>query len=234
MQFPRLIEAVIIDLDGTLVDTVPDIAEAANRMLAGLNLPRRPETEIASFVGKGIRNLVARCIVSTDAGRLDAATAVFERHYADTSGTLSRVYPGVREGLDALHRLRLPLACVTNKAASFTGPLLEHFGMIDDFKLVVSGDTLEKKKPDPAPVLHVCRQFGVAPQATLSIGDSPNDTQAARAAGCPVVCVPYGYREGLEVRELDCDAIVSSLEAAAELVQSSNSANAPGHSIRQA
>jgi phosphoglycolate phosphatase len=219
------IAAVIIDLDGTLIDTVPDIACAANRMLEEMGKPAHSEQEIASFVGKGIRNLVARCIgaaAAADERSLDAATALFDRHYAEVSGSLSRVYPGVREGLAAMCEQGLRLACITNKTARFTWPLLEQFELAAEFDLIVSGDTLDKKKPDPAQLLYACGQFGVAPAAALMVGDSPNDTQAARAARCPVVCVPYGYRENLEVRELDCDAIVSTLAEAASLIRDSN------------
>jgi phosphoglycolate phosphatase len=226
MPFGARIEAVIIDLDGTLLDTVPDLADAANRMLGELGFPGRAEQEIASFVGRGIENLVARSIGAAhavDPAALARALAVFNRHYAAVSGVHSRVFPGVREGLAALHAQGLQLACITNKAERFTLPLLEQMDLRSDFALIVSGDSLPRKKPDPLPLIHVCGHFGVMPDAALMIGDSPNDAQAARAAGCPVACVPYGYREGLEVRELDCDVIVSTLAEAASLIQRSNS-----------
>ena len=226
MQFPQRIEAAIIDLDGTLLDTAPDLAEAANRMLAELGLPLRNCDEIASFIGRGIPNLVTRCIgvaAAADAAALAKALSIFERHYAGISGTFTREFPGARQGLLALGELGLRLACITNKAERFALPLLEKFKLRAEFELVVSGDTLAKKKPDPLPLQFVVEKFGIAPGAALVIGDSPNDTQAARAAGCPVACVPYGYREGLAVRDLDCDAIVSSLAAAAAVIRNSNS-----------
>lgn len=226
MRFARRIEAAIIDLDGTLLDTAPDLAEAANRMLAELRLPPRDLAQVTAFIGQGIRSLVARCVddgEAADAGAIDRALAVFERHYVDVSGSKTRVFPEAGEGLAAMRGLGIKIACITNKAEKFTLPLLEAFGMRGDFDLVVSGDTLERKKPDPLPVQFVCARFAVAPAAALVIGDSPNDTRAARAAGCPVACVPYGYREGREVRELDCDVIVSTLAAAASLIQASNS-----------
>jgi phosphoglycolate phosphatase len=225
VPFLRRIEAAIIDVDGTLVDTAPDLAEAANRMLRDTGLPPRSIGEVTAFIGKGIPNLVARCLgesVAADAPALAAALARFEHHYNEVSGKFSLVFPGVREGLVALRAQGLRCACITNKAAQFTVPLLEQLGLAADFELVLSGDTLAKKKPDPLPLLFACERFGVAPASALMIGDSPNDTRAARAAGCPVVCVPYGYREGLEVRDLDCDAIVSTLVDAASLIQNEN------------
>jgi phosphoglycolate phosphatase len=226
MRFAERIEAAIVDLDGTLLDTAPDIAEAANRMLLELSLPARDRAEVADFIGQGLRVLVARCIGSAKApesGAVDRALAVFERHYSAVSGSGTRVFPGAREGLVAMRALGIRLACITNKAEKFTLPLMERFDLGGEFDLVVSGDMLARKKPDPLPLQFVCGQFGVAPAAALMIGDSPNDTLAARAAGCPVACVPYGYREGREVRDLDCDAIVSTLAAAASLIQASNS-----------
>jgi phosphoglycolate phosphatase len=229
MKFARRIEAVMIDLDGTLIDTAPEIVAAAQRMLAELALPARNSSEITAFIGQGLQNLVTRCIGTAALAHPELAAAalpVFERHYSEVSGTLSQMYPGVREGLDDFHAQGLRLACVTNKVARFTLPLLEHFGLSADFALIVSGDSLVKKKPDPAQLLHVCESFGIAPQAGLVIGDSPNDAAAARAAGCPVACLPYGYREGREVRELDCDVIVSTLADAAQLVRTSNAGSA--------
>jgi phosphoglycolate phosphatase len=238
MLFPRRIEAVIIDLDGTLVDTAPDLAAAANRMLRDLDLPPRSLVEVTSFIGKGIPNLVARCVgdvYAADSGKFEMALARFEAHYREVSGQFAAVFPGVREGLAEFHAQGLRCACMTNKAEQFTKPLLAKLGLREDFALVVSGDTLAKKKPDPLPLSYVCERFDVAPAAALVIGDSPNDTLAARAAGCPVVCVPYGYREGLEVRELDCDAIVSTLAEASSLIRNENAlreAASSGHLFR--
>jgi phosphoglycolate phosphatase len=227
MPFSRRIEAVIIDLDGTLIDTAPDLTAAANGMLRELGLPPRSLAEVTSFIGKGISNLVARSVgdaVAADSRNFDSALARFEAHYREVSGQFAAVFPGVREGLADFHAQGLRCACMTNKAAQFTEPLLARIGLRENFELVVSGDTLSKKKPDPLPLLYICEHFGVAPASALAIGDSPNDTQAARAPGCPVVCVPYGYREGLEVRELDCDAIVSTLAEAASVIRNENAA----------
>lgn len=213
--------SVTLDLDGTLLDTVPDLSAAANMMLRELGLPERDEAEVRHFVGSGIPVLVARCIgieSRPDAALLAGAVAVFRRHYAVTNGRQAAVYPGVISGLESFRRMGLKLACITNKAAAFTEPLIAMMGLADYFDLTVSGDTLPEKKPHPRPLLYACEQLGVAPSYNLHIGDSHNDATAARAAGCRVFCVPYGYNEGTDVRELDCDAIVSTLEHAATLI----------------
>ena len=211
------IKAVLIDLDGTLLDTVPDLAEAANVMLAVLGRPTLPVEAIRDFVGKGIPNLVGRCLGfpgESDAPEARQALAVFWRHYAAANGRRTRIYPGVLEGLRAMRAAGLKTACVTNKAAAFTGPLLEATGLAALLDLTVSGDTLAEKKPHPLPFLHICSRFGIAPAEALVVGDSRNDVAGARAAGCPVFCVPYGYSEGEDVRDLGADAIGATLEEA--------------------
>lgn len=218
MKFPIPVETVTLDLDGTLLDTVPDLAAAANLMLRELRLPERSEAQVRVFVGRGIPNLVKRCITAgdePDEAALAQAIQVFRRHYASANGRRTTVYPGVIEGLDAFRRMGLKLACITNKAAAFTEPLIKAMGLAAYFELTVSGDTLPEKKPHPLPLLHACQLLGVGPSHNLHIGDSKHDSFAARAAGCPVFCVPYGYNEGADVRELDCDAIVLTLEEAA-------------------
>jgi phosphoglycolate phosphatase len=233
MPLARGIAAAMIDLDGTLLDTAPDIAAAAARMLAALGLAERSQDEIRDFIGKGIPTLVERCLqASAGAARADVlqdealrgeALALFQKYYLEESGRRSAVYPGVIEGLERLRGLRLRLACVTNKAARYTLPLLEQKGLAPYFELVVSGDTLPRKKPDPMQLTYICAEFALAPAAVLLIGDSANDALAARAAGCPVLCVSYGYNEGGDVHDLDCDAIVKSLVEAANLIQSARS-----------
>ncbi|MBE0612195.1 MAG: phosphoglycolate phosphatase [Burkholderiales bacterium] len=224
MPLARGIAAVMIDLDGTLLDTAPDIAAAAERMLAKLDLPARRPEEIRDFIGKGIPNLVRRCLPD-DAGDARAAAlqsealALFQEFYFEESGRRTAVYPGVLEGLERFRDMRLRLACVTNKVARYTVPLLERMGMTAYFELVVSGDTLERKKPDPMQLAHICAAFSLAPSAALMIGDSANDVLAARAAGCPVLCVSYGYTEGGDVHDLPCDAIVDSLSEAANILK---------------
>lgn len=219
------VRAVLLDLDGTLLDTAPDLLEAANGMLRELGRAEVSIAEVRAYVGRGIPNLVKRLL----AGRLDAADdpapppaealASFRRHYAESNGRSAVPYPGVVEGLEALTAIGLPLACITNKAETFTRPLLERTGLARHFRVVVSGDTLPRAKPDPMPLIWVCGHFDLKPGDMLMIGDSVNDAKAARAAGCPVFIVPYGYNEGHDVRKLDCDAIVASLLEATTLIK---------------
>lgn len=205
--------AVLFDLDGTLLDTIGDLAEAANLMLGELRRPLRSQDEIHSFVGKGIPNLVRRCLtenaVATEA-EIDAAVEVFRRHYGVVNGASTRIYPGVLETLAALRARSLKLAVVTNKAEAFTLPLLERMGIAPHFDTVVSGDTLPVKKPDPA-VLHLaCERLGVDAGEALMIGDSANDALAAQGAGMPVLLVTYGYSEGMPVDTIECDGLLSN------------------------
>jgi phosphoglycolate phosphatase len=154
-----------------------------------------------------------------DAALMARALPIFERHYVEVNGRHTTVYPGVKEGLERMREQGFPLACVTNKSARFTLPLLDEIGLARYFRTVVSGDTLARKKPDPDPLLYAATVLEIAPREMLMIGDSLNDTQAARAAGCPVFCVTYGYNEGHDVRDLDTDAVVDSLVDAAVLIE---------------
>ena len=222
-MLPIAVKAVVIDLDGTLLDTAPDLAEAANRMLAELQLPLIEETTLKTYIGNGVARLIKRVLTrdmdaEPDAAQFAKAHPIYEKHYATVVSLNSRPYPGVINGLDALKRAGYRLACITNKAEKFTVPLLEDTGLHDYFELILAGDTLPKKKPDPMPLLHACEKFGVRPDEMLLIGDSLNDTQAARAAGCHVFCVPYGYNRGQDVSALDLDAVVDTLAAAAQLI----------------
>lgn len=217
------IEAVLIDLDGTLLDTIADLASAANLMRNEFSLPDLPTTRVASFVGKGADVLVHRAMTDSPDGRLAdrefaAARDAFGRHYTVENGRSATPYPGVIEGLDAMRSAGLRLACVTNKPQAFTDPLLARQQLDGYFDLVLGGDALARKKPDPMPLLHIASEFGLPPDRCLMIGDSVNDAQAARAAGMPVLIVPYGYNEGHDVAQLDSDGIVSSLAQAASLV----------------
>ena len=208
--------AILFDLDGTLLDSAPDLAAAANAMLAELGLPARDPAVVATYIGKGIPKLVERTLTGSldaaaDPVRFARALPIYERYYAEESGRRSVPFPGVIEGLRALRDAGLPLACITNKAERFTLDLLRRTGLDGFFQIVVCGDTVARKKPDPEPVVTACARLGVRPTDALMIGDSANDVQAARAAGCPVWCVPYGYNEGRPVETLDCDAIVPDL-----------------------
>ncbi len=215
------VRAVLFDLDGTLLDTAGDLACAANRMLAAMGLAPRSESEIRDFVGKGTAKLVERCLAGSKVAFADAM-ALFDAAYREESGRSARVYPGVREGIAMLAEDGLPLGCVTNKPAAFTLPLLRDAGLAAHFAVVVSGDTVARRKPDPMPYTHACEQLAVPCAQVLVVGDSANDVEAARAAGCRVLCVPYGYREGQSLESLACDAVVADVRAAAQYVRELN------------
>lgn len=221
---PRLrARAVIIDLDGTLLDTAADLAAAVNLVLAELGRPVLPQSVVAAYVGKGAEVLVHRALGGGLDARVDAATHerglhAFLGHYRVTNGLHARAYEGVHEGLAALRGKGLRLACVTNKPQAFADPLLERCGLREAFELVLGGDALPLKKPHPAPMRHAARALGATPAEVVAIGDSVNDALAARAAGMAVLAVPYGYNEGRDVRSLDVDGIVDSLLDAAALI----------------
>jgi phosphoglycolate phosphatase len=217
----------MIDLDGTLLDTIPDLSAAANLMLTELKMPALPEATIRNFVGKGINNLIERSLTNSMDGKPDAALfekalPIYDRCYSAVNGKHTTIYPGVQEGLDLLRAQGYPLVCVTNKSARYTLPLLDYVKLSGYFVSVVAGDTLPQKKPDPAQLLYACKQLSVAPGEMLMIGDSMNDAQAARSAGCPIFCVTYGYNEGHDVHTLDVDAIVASLVEATRLISKIN------------
>ena len=219
------VRAVLFDLDGTLLDTVPDLHAAVCAMLADLGRPALPEEAVRSYVGRGIANLVKRVLAdSLDAAEDDSpapaeALASFRRHYARENGRRTQLFPGAREGLEAIRAKGLPMAVITNKAEAFTRPLLEMTGLAEFFSVVVSGDNLPRHKPDPMSLVWTCGRLGVSPTDALFIGDSVNDFLAARAACCRVFLLPYGYNEGRDVQELDCDAIVPSIISAASLIR---------------
>ena len=223
-NFPIPIKAVVIDLDGTLLDTAPDLAHAAELMMADLGRPCPSLEIISTYIGNGVSRLVKRVLTGEmdaepDAELFARAIAAYQQHYGEHVSLHSRPFDGVIEGLDAFKAMGLYVACITNKAELFTHPLLKDTGLFDYFELILSGDSLPRRKPDPLPLLHACEIFKVKPAELLLIGDSLNDTQAARAAGCPVFCVPYGYNRGRPVGELDLDAVVPSLAEASKLVK---------------
>ena len=215
--------AAIIDLDGTLLDTAADLAAAVNAMLLAMGRAALPVEQVAGYVGRGVEVLVHRALTLSLDGRVPAdsftpAMQSFDAHYRRENGRHASVYPGVLEGLQAMRDAGLKLAVVTNKPIGFAVPLLSDTGLAKYFDLVVGGDTVARKKPDPLPMLHVCAQFGVAPEQVVAVGDSLNDALAARAAGMAVLAVPYGYNEGCDIRSLDVDAIVDTLFEASRLI----------------
>ena len=216
------VKAVMIDLDGTLLDTAADLAAAANLTLSELGHGELDPEVVKTFIGKGVANLMRQAVIASTGAEpenFEQVMEIFERHYEEVLSDESRPYPGVVEGLEAMKSSGFRLACITNKVERFTSPLLRDTGLQDYFEIVLSGDSLPRKKPDPMPLLHACGHFGIEPSEMLLIGDSVNDVQAARAAGCTVFCVPYGYNEGRDVRELDSDALVESLFEASKLIE---------------
>lgn len=217
--------AVLIDLDGTLVDSLPDIASAANSMRQELGLAPLMVKQIASYVGKGVDVLVHRALTETmddqaSPDLFERSRKAFNRRYGEINGNESQVYPGVQQALEDLRSKALPLACVTNKPRSFTLQLLERTNLKAAFSAVVSGDDTEQKKPHGAPMLRACQLLGVVASDATVIGDSENDALAARAAGCRVIIVETGYNEGKSLVGLDADAIVPTLLHAARLIES--------------
>ncbi len=207
-------EAAIVDLDGTMVDTVGDFEVALGRALADLGWPPVGRDFIARTVGKGSEHLLVRTLaeVGAPASLVDAAWARYQHHYLAVNGRHSRVFDGVAEGLQALRAAGLRLACLTNKPGAFARPLLAQKGLDGWFEQVFGGDAFARKKPDPLPLLQTCRALASEPARTLMIGDSSNDAAAARAAGCPVVLVSYGYNHGEPVAAAGADAVVDRID----------------------
>jgi len=207
-------KAILFDLDGTLLDTITDLAEAANLMLAELGRPALSQGHVHSFVGRGVNDLIHRCLAESSepsAAEIDTAREIFRHHYTRVNGQTTQPYPGATELLMALAARHLKMAVVTNKSALFTVPLLQQFDLARYFGAVVCGDTLPVRKPDPAMIFHACGLLGAKPEESLMIGDSINDSLAARAAGAPVLLVKYGYSEGMPVETIDCDGLLSGL-----------------------
>jgi phosphoglycolate phosphatase len=213
MNQPKMI---LIDVDGTLVDSVPDLAFCVDAMMERLGRPPYGEAAVRDWVGNGVERLVRRALIGQLDGEpeeadVEHALPIFLDLYAENTSGRSHLYPGIREGLDYLKAAGYPLGCVTNKAAQFTEPLLRDLGVRDDFAIVVSGDTLPRKKPDPLPLLHAAEYFGVSPADALMVGDSVSDVKAARAAGFGIVCMSYGYNHGVDIRLANPDAVIDSL-----------------------
>jgi phosphoglycolate phosphatase len=224
--FPLLAKAIIFDLDGTLLDTLPDLARSANLMLAELGLPEVEGPRVRAYIGDGAVRLVKRVLTGDwerepERALFDRAMPIFNRHYAEGVARESRPFPGVVEGLEAFRERGFPMGCITNKPEMFTLPLLEQTGLAPYFDIVVSGDVLPRKKPDPMPITYACGFFAARPEHVVLIGDSGNDRESAHAAGCPALGVTYGYIPGGDVRSLGFDAIVDSFEEALTLVKKS-------------
>jgi phosphoglycolate phosphatase len=227
------IEAVIVDLDGTMVDTLSDFEVALNRMLADFELPPVDRAFIEATVGKGSEHLIRRTsefarkklLAFTETAQhavkpiaYEEAWQSYQQHYLACNGQASAVYPGVREGLLALQMRGLKMACLTNKPMAFAKPLLANKGLDGFFSHVYGGDSFERKKPDPLPLLKTCQALGSQPQHTLMIGDSSNDAQAAHAALCPVVLMTYGYNHGQDIRATPAAFHASSMQEIAALL----------------
>lgn len=224
VSYPFAARAVLFDLDGTLVDSVPDLAAAANNMLRDLGRAPWSGEHYRRWVGNGVARFVKRALTGEmqaepETGLLERGLELFRRHYSDNVSVLSRLYPATEELLARLKAAGVKLACITNKAGVFARPLLADLGLDRYFELLVAGDTAAKLKPDPAPLLHACGHFGIAPNRGVFVGDSANDVHAARAAGMPVICVSYGYNHGNDVRELKPDVVVDSLAEVPQYLQ---------------
>ncbi|MEP6791743.1 MAG: phosphoglycolate phosphatase [Ramlibacter sp.] len=215
------LRAAIIDLDGTLVDTLGDFTVALNRMLEELKLAGVERQAIERMVGKGSEHLIRSVLahVGGAASQYPVAWEAYQRHYLAINGNYSKVYPGVVEGLEILKAQGLKLACLTNKPTAFAVPLLRTKKLDGYFSVVFGGDAFERKKPDPLPLIKTCEALGTSPRQTLMIGDSSNDAAAARAAGCPVLLVTYGYNHGEPVRAVDADGFLDSLAGLGSLAQ---------------
>jgi len=209
-------EMILIDVDGTLVDSVPDLAFCVDAMMAQLGRPAHGETKVRNWVGNGVERLVRRALIGQLDGEPDEADfikayPIFIALYAENTSKRSQLFPGVLEGLDYLQAQGYRLGCVTNKAEQFTLPLLRDLGIAKRFEIIISGDTLPQKKPDPAPLLHAAASFGIEPAKALMLGDSISDVTAARAAGFQIICMSYGYNHGEDIRNYQPDLVIDSM-----------------------
>jgi len=210
---PKLI---MIDVDGTLVDSVPDLAYCIDEMMQKLGLGKCGEAKVRHWVGNGIPKLVERALTGELEGRpikevFDIAYPIFLDLYEDNTAEKSYLYDGVREGLDYLKSQEYQLGCVTNKSEQFTHPLLKVLGIFNDFKIIISGDTLAKRKPDPMPLLYCAEYFNLKPEECLMLGDSVSDVKAARAAGFDIICMSYGYNHGNDIGDENPDLVIDSM-----------------------
>jgi len=211
---PKLI---MIDVDGTLVDSVPDLVFCVDQMMIELDLQLCGEERVRNWVGNGIPKLIERALIDkldkeSISKVYEVAYPIFLKLYSDNSAIRSRLYDGVKEGLDYLKSKGYLLGCVTNKAEQFTNPLLKKMGIYNDFRLIISGDTLDKKKPDPLPLLYGANFFNMQPNECLMLGDSVSDVRAARAAGFDIICMSYGYNHGNNIEDENPDLVIDSMD----------------------
>lgn len=216
MGLSRTPKLVLIDLDGTLVDSVPDLAYCLDEMMIAMGKSPWGIDKARGWVGNGVDRLVQRALTDTlwddpPEALFAEARPIFMKLYADNTSGRSRLYDGVIDGLEYLKAKRYRVGCVTNKAEAFTVPLLKAMGIYDHFEIIVSGDTTPKKKPDPMPLLYAAEKLGEAAEDCLMVGDSMHDVEAARNANFQVVSVPYGYNHGVDIREANPDAVIASL-----------------------
>jgi phosphoglycolate phosphatase len=210
---PKLI---MIDVDGTLVDSVPDLAYCVDETMKAIGKKPWGEAQVRHWVGNGVPKLVERSLTgelegTPDQVEYDQAYPIFLELYSHNTSVRSCLYDGVKEGLDYMKAQGYTLGCVTNKAEQFTLPILKDLGIFDYFGIVVSGDTLSKKKPDPLPLLHSAEFFGIDPQHSLMLGDSVSDVKASRAAGFEIICMSYGYNHGNDIRDTNPDLVIDSM-----------------------
>ena len=218
-------EMVLIDLDGTLVDSVPDLAYCVDETMKALGMPIRGEAKVRNWVGNGVPRLIQRALIDQLDGEADAdlyakAAPIFMALYADNASKRSQLYPSVMEGLQWLKDQGIRIGCVTNKDAQFTLKILKDLGLSDFFEIVISGDTLPLKKPDPAPLLHGAKFFGIAPENAMMIGDSISDVKASRAAGFSIICMSYGYNHGVDIHIANPDIVIDSFAELSSSIQS--------------
>ena len=214
---------VLIDVDGTLVDSVPDLAFCVDEMLKAVDMSPHGEAEVRHWVGNGVERLVRRALIGQldgepDDALFEKAYPIFMELYKENTSKRSCLYPGVKEGIDYLQAAGYKLGCVTNKAEEFTHPLLKDLGLFDYFESIVSGDSLDKKKPDPLPLLYSAEKLGVSAEDSLMLGDSISDVKAARAAGFQIICMSYGYNHGVDIRESKPDAVIDSMVELKDLI----------------
>ena len=209
-------EMILIDVDGTLVDSVPDLAFCVDEMMKQLDMPVRGEASVRDWVGNGVERLTRRALINQldgepDDALFEKAYPIFLELYAENTSKRSTLYPGVREGLEYMRSAGYKMGCVTNKAEQFTLPLLGDLGIQSEFEIIICGDTLEEKKPHPLPLLHAAEFFKTKPENALMLGDSVSDVKAARAAGFQIICMSYGYNHGVDIHDSNPDAVIDSM-----------------------